>query len=199
MNEILFIVGDLPIHVGEALAGFGALALVLLLAIVIVIAKSGRRGAELAMAQAIRADELEERLSQMLHAQSVATGRVAAMGQALAGRQAEMARAVNERLDSVTHRAGQSMEHTTRNTMDSLRVLHERLGIIDNAHKNLTELTSQVTTLRDVLANKQSRGAFGQARMEAMGQDGWPKGSYQFNYTLSSANAPGCGVCLPNA
>jgi hypothetical protein len=73
-----------------------------------------------------------------------------------------MTRAVNERLDSVTHRVGQSMEATTRHTMDSLRVLHERLGIIDNAHKNLTDLTSQVTTLRDVLANKQSRGAFGQ-------------------------------------
>jgi len=35
----------------------------------------------------------------------------------------------------VTHRVGQSMEATTRNTMDSFRVLHERLGIIDNAHK----------------------------------------------------------------
>ncbi len=62
------------------------------------------------MAQAIRADELEERLSEMLRAQSEATGRVDAMGQALAGRQAEMARAVSERLDSVTHRVGQSME-----------------------------------------------------------------------------------------
>src|SRR6184192_141160 len=184
MNEILFIVGDLPIHVGEALAGFGALALVLLLAIAIVIARSGRRGVELAMAQAIRADELEERLSEMLRAQSEAAGRVDAMGQALAGRQAEMARAVSDRLDSVTHRVGQSMEQTTRNTMDSLRVLHERLGIIDSAHKNLTDLTSQVTTLRDVLANKQSRGAFGQARMEAIVQDGMPQGSDAFQHPL---------------
>src|ERR1700682_5925598 len=124
MNEILFIIGDLPIRVGDALIGFGALALLLLLIIAIVIARSGRRGAELAMAQAVRADELEERLSEMLRAQSEATGRVDAMGQALAGRQADMARAVNERLDSVTHRVGQSMEQTTRNTMDSLRVLH---------------------------------------------------------------------------
>ena len=43
----------------------------------------------------------------------------------------EMARAVSDRLDSVTHRVGQSMEQTTRHTMDSLRALHERLGIID--------------------------------------------------------------------
>src|ERR1700709_786104 len=198
MNEILFTIGDWPVHTSEALIGFGALALILLLTIAIIMARSGSRGAELAMAQAIRADELEERVSEMLRIQNEATGRVHEMGQALAGRQSDMARAVNERLDSVTHRVGQSMEQTTRNTMDSLRVLHERLGIIDNAHKNLTDLTSQVTTLRDVLANKQSRGAFGQARMEAIVQDGMPKGAYEFQHTLSTGKRPDCAVLLPH-
>lgn len=198
MNEILFIVGDVPIRMSAALIAFGGLALLLLLTIAIVIARSGRKGAEAAMAQAVRADELEERLSEVLQAQSVAAGRVHEMGQALVGRQAEMSRAVNERLDSVTHKVGQSMEQTTRSTMDSLRVLHERLGIIDNAHKNLTDLTSQVTTLRDVLANKQSRGAFGQARMEAIVQDGMPKDSYAFQHTLSNRTRPDCVIFLPD-
>ena len=198
MNEILFMAGDLPVRMGDALIAFGALALLLLLTIAIVIARSGAKGAEAAMAQAVRADELEERLAEVLQAQSVAAGRVAEMGQALVGRQAEMSRAVNERLDSVTHRVGQSMEQTTRNTMDSLRVLHERLGIIDNAHKNLTDLTSQVTTLRDVLANKQSRGAFGQARMESIVQDGMPKDSYAFQHTLSNRTRPDCVIFLPD-
>src|ERR1700759_1816158 len=98
MNEIVFIVGDTPIRLGAALLGFAALALLLLLAIVI--ARSGRRGAAMAMAQAIRADELEERLSQVLHAQSEAAGRVDMMGQTLAGRQAEMARSGSRRRES---------------------------------------------------------------------------------------------------
>src|SRR5438045_7571654 len=199
MNEVLFAIADLPVRAGVALIAIGTLGLLLLLIITIAIAISGGRRAELAIAQETRAGELEQRLSEMLRAQSEATGRVDAMGQALAGRQAEMARAVNERLDSVTHRVGQSMEQTTRNTMDSLRVLHERLGIIDNAHKNLTDLTSQVTTLRDVLANKQSRGAFGQARMEAIVQDGMPKGAYEFQHTLSSGKRPDSVVFLPDA
>jgi DNA recombination protein RmuC len=198
MNEIVLTVGEMPLHAGEALIGFGALALILLLVIAIVVARSSRHALDLALVQATRADELEERLGEVLRAQSEANGRADAMGQALAGRQAEMARAVSERLDSVTHRVGQSMEQTTRHTMDSLRVLHERLGIIDNAHKNLTDLTSQVTTLRDVLANKQSRGAFGQARMEAIVQDGMPKGSYEFQHTLSSGKRPDCVVFLPD-
>src|SRR5207237_9106352 len=186
------------VRVNDWWTGFAVSVLALLLTIAIVIARSGRRGAATAMDQAIRADELEHRISQMMRAQSEGTGRVDAMGQALAGRQAEMARAVSERLDSVTHRVGQSMEQTTRNTMDSLRVLHERLGIIDNAHKNLTDLTLQVTTLRDVLANKQSRGAFGQARMEAIVQDGMPKGSYEFQFTLSTGKRPDCVGFLPD-
>src|SRR5256884_9078514 len=198
MNEILFMIGDQPVRAGIALIGISALVLMLLTIIAIVLARSGRRGAELAVAQATRADELEERLSEMLRAQSEATGRVDAMGQALVGRQAEMARAVNERLDSVTHRVGLSMEQTTRNTMDSLRVLHERLGIIDNAHKNLTDLTSQVTTLRDVLANKQSRGAFGQARMEPIFQTGRPKSAYEFKLPLSTAKGRVCVGFLPD-
>jgi DNA recombination protein RmuC len=199
LNQILVMIGDWPVRVIDAFIGFGGLVLVLLLVIAIAVARSGRRGVELAQVQAQRADDLEARLYDMLRAQSESNGRVDAMAQALAGRQAEMSRAVNERLDSVTHRVGQSMEQTTRHTVDSLRVLHERLGIIDNAHRNLTDLTAQVTTLRDVLANKQSRGAFGQARMEAIVQDGLPKGSYEFQFTLSTGKRPDCVVFLPDA
>jgi DNA recombination protein RmuC len=198
MTQILFVVGGFPVHLSDALVGFAALTLLFLLVITIVVARSGKRETAIAQIQAARADELEQRLDEMLRAQSESNGRVDAMTQALAGRQAEMARAVNERLDSVTHRVGQSMEQSTRNTMDSLRVLHERLGIIDHAHKNLTDLTSQVTTLRDVLANKQARGAFGQARMESIVQDGMPKGSYEFQYTLSTGKRPDCVVFLPD-
>ncbi len=198
MNEIVFMAGDMPVRAGALLVAFGALALLLLAAIAVVIARSGRRGAAAAMAQAVRADEMEERLAEVLRIQNEAAGRVHEMGQALAGRQAEMSRAVNERLDSVTHRVGQSMEQSTRHTMDSLRVLHERLGIIDSAHKNLADLTSQVTTLRDVLANKQARGAFGQARMEAIVQDGMPKGAFAFQHTLSNRTRPDCVVFLPD-
>src|SRR5215468_2696272 len=198
MNPVLFMIGTWPVHITDIVVAFAATTLLLLLTITIVVARSGRRGSEHASIQAARADELEQRLNEMMRSQAEASGRVDAMTQALAGRQADMARAVNERLDSVTHRVGQSMEQSTRNTMDSLRVLHERLGIIDSAHKNLTDLTTQVTTLRDVLANKQSRGAFGQARMEAIVQDGLPKGSYEFQYTLTTGKRPDCVVFLPD-
>ncbi|ABQ39202.1 MULTISPECIES: DNA recombination protein RmuC [Bradyrhizobium] len=199
LNPVIVMIGDLPLRASDALIGFGVLVLLLLVMIVAAVARSSRRGGEFAAQQASRTDELEQRFSEMIRVQSEASGRVDAMAQLLAGRQVDLARSVNERLDAVTHRVGQSMEQSTRHTMDSLRVLHERLGIIDNAHRDLSELTTQVSTLRDVLANKQSRGAFGQARMEAIVQDGLPKGSYAFQYTLASGKRPDCVVFLPDA
>src|SRR5579872_2456911 len=88
MNQTLFMIGDWPVRIDGALIGFSALVLVLLLVIAIGIARSGRRNAELAATQAARADELEERVGEMLRAQSEANGRVDAMAQALTGRQA---------------------------------------------------------------------------------------------------------------
>jgi len=197
-SQTLFAVGDVDISVGTTLVSFACFVVVLLLAIIIIVARGGHKRADAAEAQALRAGELEQQLNEMAQAQAEASGRAQALGEALAGRQAELARVLGDRLDAVTHRVGQSMDQTTRNTMDQLRQLHERLAVIDNAHKNLTDLTTQVTTLRDVLANKQTRGAFGQARMEAIVQDGMPKGSYAFQHTLSNNRRPDCVVFLPD-
>jgi DNA recombination protein RmuC len=198
MSEILFVVGDIPIRFGVALVVMAGVALCVLVALVAVVMRGSRAGELTAMASAIHAQELEQRVGEMMRTQSDMSGRVHAMGEVLAGRQAELSRSLNERLDNVTQRVGQSIEHTARHTVDSLRQLHERLAVIDSAHKNLTDLTTQVTTLRDVLANKQTRGAFGQARMEAIVQDGMPKGSYEFQFTLSNNKRPDCVVFLPD-
>jgi DNA recombination protein RmuC len=105
---------------------------------------------------------------------------------------------VNDRLDSVTHHLGQSMQATGQQTSDSLARLNERLAVIDGAQKNITALASEVTSLQSMLADKQQRGAFGQSRMEIIVQDGLPKGCYQFQHTLSNRTRPDCAVFLPD-
>jgi DNA recombination protein RmuC len=116
----------------------------------------------------------------------------------LAGGQAELQRAVHERLDSVTHRLGESMTTTRQHTVDSLAKLNERLAVIDGAQKNITDLASQVTSLQSVLSNKQQRGAFGQARMEIIIQDSLPKDCYEFQFSLSNRSRPDCALFLPD-
>ena len=51
MNDSLFWLGVVPVRTSAALIAFGTLALVLLLIIAVVIARSGRRGTEMAMAR----------------------------------------------------------------------------------------------------------------------------------------------------
>jgi DNA recombination protein RmuC len=137
-------------------------------------------------------------MAELARLQNETSVRVQAMGDMLAGRQAELGRAVNERLDAVTQRLGESMQISTKHTTEHLQQLHTRLAVIDSAQKNLSELASHVTSLRDVLANKQARGAFGQGRMEAIIQDGLPKGSYEFQFTLKNGKRPDCVVLLPD-
>jgi DNA recombination protein RmuC len=105
---------------------------------------------------------------------------------------------MTERLDAVSMRLGHSMDEVTRQTVQRLQGLHERLAVIDHAQKNLADLSGQVTSLREVLGNKQARGAFGQSRMEAIVADGLPKGLFAFQYTLSNNTRPDCAIFLPD-
>jgi DNA recombination protein RmuC len=198
MGEILFDIGGASITVGAALVLTGGLLLVVLVTVIVVVvraAQSGYRGVEM---QAVQAEELESRIEDIARIQAETAGRVQTMGEVLAGRQSDLARVVNDRLDAMTGRIGQSMTDTTAQTMERLQRLHERLAIIDTAQKNITDLSQQVTSLRDVLSNKQDRGAFGQARMEAIIQDGLPKGSYEFQFTLANGKRPDCAIFLPD-
>ena len=178
-DNLLLLAGAVLIVV----AGAAALALL----IVLVVRAVRRRDSE-AAGREIAALAL-------LHAETA--GRIETMRETLAGRQAELSRTVNERLDSVTHHLTQSMTATRQHTVDSLAKLNERLVVIDGAQRNITDLASQVTSLQTVLSNKQQRGAFGQARMEMIVQDGLPKGCYEFQYTLSNRTRPDCVVFVP--
>jgi DNA recombination protein RmuC len=140
----------------------------------------------------------ECQMAELARLQAETSVRIEAMRDMLAGGQAQLNRAVNERLDSVTHHLNQSMTTSRQHTVDSLQKLNERLAVIDRAQKNITDLASQVTSLQSVLANKQQRGAFGQGRMEIIIQDGLPKDCYEFQLTLSNKSRPDCAVFLPD-
>jgi DNA recombination protein RmuC len=137
-------------------------------------------------------------MSELTRAHGEAAARLEGAIRLLANGQSQLQRAVNERLDSVSHRLGDSLEKTKQNTAENLQKLNERLAVIDRAQKNITELATQVTSLQGVLANKQSRGAFGQWRMETIVQDGLPKGAYAFQHTLANKTRPDCCVFLPD-
>lgn len=137
-------------------------------------------------------------MAELTRAHGDTAARLEAMIGMLAKGQSQLGHSVNERLDSVSHRLGDSLEKTKQSTTENLQKLNERLAVIDSAQKNITELATQVTSLQSVLANKQSRGAFGQGRMEIIIRDGLPKDCYEFQYTLSNRLRPDCVIFMPD-
>jgi DNA recombination protein RmuC len=179
MTDSLLTLAGAVIIVLAGFAGLAALAVIALRAM-------RRRDAEAAHTE----------VAELARLQADTAVRIEAMRDMLAGRQAELHRAVNERLDSVTHHLSQSMTTTREHTSNHLQKLNERLAVIDGAQKNITDLASQVTSLQSVLSNKQARGAFGQGRMEAIVEDALPKGAFAFQHTLSNGKRPDCAVFL---
>ncbi len=170
-----------PVHTGLALAGLVAFALIVLAVVLIV--HSSRRKHE----ASAHDEQLGERRV-----------RLQTLAEVSVTRHGELARAVNERLDRMNHKVGTDLNETSRKTHESISRLNERLAVIDTAKKNLTELSSNMVSLQEILANKQARGAFGQMRMEAIIKDGLPQNAYTFQATLSNGKRPDCVLHMPN-
>ena len=160
-----------------------ALAVICLIAIVIILLRPKKPTVDAEQDQRLR--ELNARLD--------------AMGAWLQNAHGQLAHTVNTRLDAVSQNLGESMKTTAKHTSEHLQALHSRLAVIDQAQKNITDLSSTVTSLQNVLSNKQSRGAFGQAQLEAIVADVLPKGAFEFQYTLSNRTKPDCAIFMPDS
>ena len=184
-NEWMFLVLGLAIVVLLAWLGLGSLRM------------SRERMLE-AASQIERQRQLDEQMAALQRLQAEAAGRMQTMTESFGQRQGDLARLFTERLDSLQNRVGDGLKENVKETTENLSKLNERLAVIDAAQKNLTSLTSEVLTLKDVLSNKQTRGAFGQGRMEAVIRDALPPNSYEFQATLPGGKRPDCIIRLPN-
>ncbi|PTM39321.1 DNA recombination protein RmuC [Bosea sp. 124] len=197
MKEIAFILLDRPVTWAEAAFGFAGLSVALLILVALSSWRGSRNRALEAAIAAERAREMDDKVAEMNRLQAELTGRMQSMAEILSTRQGDLARLVADRMDGLRQQVGQGLEQNVRQTSESLGKLQERLAVIDSAQKNLTSLTSEVVTLRDVLSNKQARGAYGQGRMEAIIRDGLPSAFFSFQPQLSNGRRPDCMVTLP--
>ncbi|MGH6760532.1 MAG: DNA recombination protein RmuC [Phyllobacterium sp.] len=187
--------GNQMLSTGHVIIG----GMALLLLIFMIMALRGTRSRMIIEAQAAeRARDAEMHMASILRSQAEMQGRMQTMAELFGSRQAELNQAIRERLDGMTNRIGQTMTEQTRSTHENLSRLQERLAVIDTAQGNIQKLAGQVVQLQEILNNKQTRGAFGQSRMEAIIADGLPRGAYEFQATLSNGNRPDCLVRMPN-
>lgn len=179
-----------------ALAGGTIAAIVLALIFLLFRSSSLRR--EQNEEAAMRAAEADARMGELLKIQAEMQGRISTMAEVFGTRQAELNQAINQRLDGMSQRVSTTISEQTKSTHENLQRLQERLAVIDAAQNNIQTLAKDVVGLQAILSNKQTRGAFGQSRMETIVADGLPMGAYGFQQTLSNGSRPDCTVRMPN-
>ncbi|WP_423069237.1 DNA recombination protein RmuC [Devosia sp. CN2-171] len=205
MDRVLFVVADFPVTLEIAAYAAAGLFTALLVALLVVVVRQSRQRAEEARQRAEEAEALrlksaenERHLADMIRIQSEMTGRMQTMSEIFGSRTSDLARLVNDRLDSQGQRIGAAMSESSTKTNESLAKLQERLAVIDRAQSNIAQLSQNVVSLQSILANKQTRGAFGQGRMEAILGDGLAQNAYAFQATLSNGSRPDALVYMPN-
>lgn len=197
MDKTLFSLGGLPVTGLGLLLAACALALALLIIIAVsVLRANSARALEAALA-AERQHEADDKMEELTRLNAELTGRLRSMADVMTSRQTDLARIMADRLDAVGARVGQGLEQGARSTADHLAKLGERLAVIDRAQEGLTGLTKEMLGLKEILANKQTRGAFGQGRMEAIVRDNLSADAFAFQHMLSNRNRPDCVIRLP--
>ncbi|NKB51494.1 MAG: DNA recombination protein RmuC [Rhizobiaceae bacterium] len=195
-------IGQTVLTRGDALAIIAGLVLIGALVLLVSIWRTTRK--RLAQEETLRAineertREAELRMAELVATQNELSGHLAAMQQNVTSSQTAFSKQLDERLSAVTGRVSQSLTDTTKTTQESLTKLQERLAVIDTAQSNIQNLAQDVVGLQSILQNKQTRGAFGQSRMETIVQDGLPMGAFEFQATLSNGTRPDCTIKMPN-
>lgn len=93
----------------------------------------------------------------------------------------------------VDQRLTQGFEKTTATFSDVMK----RLIIIDEAQKKITELSSNVVSLQEILSDKKSRGAFGEVQLSSLISNMIPSANYAMQHTLSNGKRADCILFLP--
>ena len=93
----------------------------------------------------------------------------------------------------VEKRLAEGFEKTTATFADVVK----RLALIDEAQKKITELSSNVVGLQEILADKRSRGAFGEVQLSSLIYNTLPAAHVKMQHELKNGKRADCLLLLP--
>lgn len=194
----------------------GGFAILLMVVLLVVVLRSAGRTAQLPHHLAM----LGTQVHQLAMGQEQLRGGLQTVSDAQANAQARVIQTMERRLSSVQQqmndrlaenalksanalsemqqRMQETLHGTSKQTTSSLVQLQERLAVIDKAQDNITKLSGDVLSLQDILANKQTRGAFGEIQLHDIVAKSLPSDSYSWQATLSNGKRADCLIHLPN-
>ena len=114
------------------------------------------------------------------------------------GQQVEkLTASTDARLKEISGQVDERLKQGFEKTTSTFTEVVKRLALIDEAQKRITELSSNVVNLQESLADKRSRGAFGEVQLEALVRNALPEQHIAFQHSLSNGTRVDCLLHLP--
>lgn len=82
-------------------------------------------------------------------------------------------------------------------TNETFTDIVKRLTLIDQAQMKISELSTQVIDLQNLLTDKRARGAWGEVQLETLLSNLFPQNHYELQHTLSNGRRVDCMLFLP--
>jgi len=150
------------------------------------------------MSNAIKSD-FEQRFGDMQHSIEKRLGEMSKVSiESFAKSNNELHEILQKRLNEISGQVEQRLDKGFEKTTQTFTDVVKRLALIDEAQKRITELSSNVVSLQEVLTDKRSRGAFGEVQMAALISNVMPEDSYSLQHTLSNGTRVDCMMFLPD-
>ena len=177
-----------------AAGGFALVVMILLL----MVARAAGRAAQATAPLTNQMEYLNQRVQTIGDGQQQLAGGLTHVSEAQAAQQNNMLKLMEARLAAVQEQMTLNLTTNAKTTANSLGELQQRLVTIDKAQDNIQKLSGDVLSLQDILANKQTRGAFGEIQLQEIISKALPSDAYAWQATLSNGKRADCLIHLPN-
>ena len=108
-----------------------------------------------------------------------------------------LTRTTDSRLREIGGQVDRRLAEGFEKTTTTFAEVQQRLALIDEAQKKITTLSGEVVSLNQILADKRSRGAFGEVQLAALVANVVPQSSYSLQHTLPNKRIADCVMFLP--
>lgn len=154
------------------------------------------------LAQQRSLHELREALQSALHEGITGVGKqvsevLAKNTRDLTKRVEGLTESTDKRLQEISGQVDKRLSEGFEKTTETFTQVLTHLTRIDEAQKKITELSSNVVSLQEVLADKRSRGAFGEVQLNALVRNLMPENSFALQYPLKDGKRVDCMLFLP--
>jgi len=190
----MIITPEITLILMAAAGGFALVVMVLLL----MVARAAGRAAQATAPLTNQMEYLNQRVQTIGDGQQQLAGGLTQVSDAQAAQQNNMLKLMEARLAAVQEQMTLNLTTNAKTTANSLGELQQRLVTIDKAQDTIQKLSGDVLSLQDILANKQTRGAFGEIQLQEIVSKALPSDAYAWQATLSNGKRADCLIHLPN-